>query len=288
MKSMTGYAYQEFQNDEVQLLVEVKSYNNRYLDMTLNIPAFLNPLEPEIRSLIKGTVLRGHVDVTIRLRRLSIDSELYVDKDAVLKYKQSFQEIAQIADIDETLRLSHFMHLDDIIKPVKNQDIEKYAEIIIPMLQEVTGEHEETRRKEGELTRKDIVTQLTDFRQSLEDVKNSAMLLEDRIKTTLLEKFEELLGKDYDENRFMSEVAVLMVKYSVNEEIQRIESHLHQFEAFLEEKNAVGKKIDFLCQELNREINTLASKSSMVEVNQAVVVMKDRLENIREQLRNVE
>ncbi|MCF7946059.1 MAG: DUF1732 domain-containing protein, partial [Spirochaetia bacterium] len=84
------------------------------------------------------------------------------------------------------------------------------------------------------------------------------------------------------------EVAVLMVKYSVNEELQRIESHLHQFEAFLEEKNAVGKKIDFLCQELNREINTIASKSSMVEVNQAVVVMKDRLENIREQLRNVE
>ncbi len=119
-------------------------------------------------------------------------------------------------------------------------------------------------------------------------VCGQADLLETKLHDNLTERFQKLLGEGYDEGRILQEVAVMLNKYTVNEEIQRIRSHLNQFKVVMDQDVAVGKKLDFICQELNREINTTASKSIIAEINQAVVSMKDSLENIREQLRNIE
>jgi len=288
MKSMTGYAYEEFQNDELHLLAEVKSYNNRYLDISVNLPGVLSPFEPEIRNLVKKTVQRGHVDVNIRMRQLQTHAELRIDADAVRNYRQAFQQIAEIAEIEDSPRLTHFLQADDLIKTVKQQDAEVFRSHIMPLLEDVLVKFNQSRIDEGFGTRSNIIQQIQAFRDNLKSIQDRSDELEARIRQLLLDKFEELLGKEYDETRFLSEVAVLMVKYSINEELQRVESHLLQFERFMHEDGPVGKKIDFLCQELNREINTIASKSTLVEINQAVVLMKDHLENIREQLRNVE
>jgi uncharacterized protein (TIGR00255 family) len=146
-----------------------------------------------------------------------------------------------------------------------------------------------SKEREGEATRQDLLRLGARLAEGLDAVEANAGTLETKLKENLLNRFDELLGnKGYDENRFLQEVAMLLSKYSVNEEIVRLRTHIEAFTELLASTDPVGKRLDFLCQEMNREINTIGSKSILVEINQQVVSMKDNLENIREQVRNIE
>ena len=146
-----------------------------------------------------------------------------------------------------------------------------------------------SKERDGRGTKEDLKRLGEKFRSSLAVVLGKKEEMEEYFKSVLLEKYEELLGeKGKDDPRFLSEVAALLVKYSINEECSRLKVHLDEYDRLLESEEPVGKRLDFLCQEMNREINTTASKGQMVEVNREVVKMKDVLEDIREQARNIE
>ncbi len=288
MISMTGYAYREFQDEYLQLVLELKSYNNRYLDIGISSPPFLSPIEPAIRAYLKERINRGKVEVAIRIKELQENVSVHVDTNAALEYGKALESLVETLKLEEGPRLSHFLRLEGIFKPLKDRDIEWMEKIIMAELGEAFIEYNGTRRLEGEATARDIFQQVEVLEQNVSIVESHAEQLEQYIRGELTRHFKELVGETYDENRILSETAVLLMKYSIGEETVRIRSHLDQFRSLMVQKGGVGKKLDFICQELNREINTIGSKSTIVEINRAVVEAKDALEKIREQLRNVE
>lgn len=290
MKSMTGYGAHEIQSEQFQLSVEVKSYNNRYLDIVHNIPYYLSPFELEIDEQVKKAASRGHVEVSVRIKQISSDVQVMVDPEAVLRYKAAFDEIAKvIGGKNLTYDISDFVQAEGVLTSLKQNDAEIYRQPLFEALGKALEQFAASKDREGEATRQDLQRLALQLSVGLDVVRSHAEELEAMVKNNLRNRFEEMLGSQgYDESRFLQEVAVMLVKYSVNEELVRLGTHLVEFDKLLNLQEPVGKRLDFLCQEMNREINTIGSKSQMVEVNLQVVTMKDSLENIREQIRNIE
>lgn len=289
MKSMTGYGFSESVGEQFQLAVELKSYNNRYLDINHNIPYMLAPYEMEIDKKITDFASRGHVEVNIRVKNLASDVQLYVDEQAVKNYSEAFASIAALSGKALKPQLSDYLGSEGVLVSLKGNDSERYRQVLFETLQAALVQFSESKVREGSSTQRDLVRLGTVVSEGLDVIKSHANELEQMVKDTLRSRFAEMLGdQNYDENRILQEVAVMLVKYSVHEEIKRLGVHLKEYFSLLERSEPVGKRLDFLCQEMNREINTIGSKSQMVELNIQVVKMKDGLENIREQIRNIE
>ena len=288
MKSMTGFGFSDYQDDQLRISLDLKSYNNRYLDISVSMPPFLNALEPKIRELITGRVQRGRVEVYIKIRELTEAVTVHLDKPVVESYMKVLEELTAIARLDEKPRLSDLLAMEGLLKTDKQRDLEFYWNHVENRFSEAFQEFEKSRIREGAQTEADIRDILAGIEKNVAVLEKHAPELERHIVETLKDRFEQLMGDDYDESRVLAETAVLLVKYDVNEEIMRMKSHLQTFRQIADGDAPVGKKLDFLCQELNREINTIGSKSTILEVNQSVIEVKDSIEKIREQLRNVE
>ena len=288
MKSMTGYGHSIYKSSDYILEVEIKSYNNRYLDISHTINPLLSSYETYVDDEIKKTVSRGHLDVSLKLKTLSMPSELVLDENLLTQYKNSIERISSLtgAALPDA---GFYTTLEGVISNTRTVDQDYYKEGVESATREALAMLDENKKREGEGTKKDLEKLGAKFKASLEIILSKKDEMEEYFKRILLEKYEELLGeKGKDDPRFLSEVAALLVKYSINEECSRLKVHLSEYDKLLESDESVGKKLDFLCQEMNREINTTASKSQMVEINLEVVKMKDALEDIREQARNIE
>lgn len=288
MKSMTGYGHSIYKSSDYILEVEIKSYNNRYLDISHTINPLLSSYETYVDDEIKKTVNRGHLDVSLKLKTLSMPSELVLDENLLTQYKNSIERISTLtgAALPDA---GFYTTLEGVISNTRTVDQDYYKEGVESATREALSMLDENKKREGEGTKKDLGKLGAKFKASLEIILSKKDEMEEYFKKILLEKYEELLGeKGKDDPRFLSEVAALLVKYSINEECSRLKVHLSEYDKLLESDESVGKKLDFLCQEMNREINTTASKSQMVEINLEVVKMKDALEDIREQARNIE
>ena len=288
MKSMTGFGFCEIQDEKSHISLDLKSYNNRYLDIITNIPSILNPLEPKLREWLSERINRGRVEIHIRYRELEENLKVILDKNVVSEYADVLRQIMDTAGIEDDLKLSHLLSMDGIIKTDKKRDLTYIWDKILPMLEKAFSDYDENRKKEGKKTELDISSQVEVLKNNLSFVESNAPEVEAQVKQTLSEKFREITGDEIEETRLLAETAMYLVKYDINEEIIRMRSHLERFLEISTGEESAGKKLDFLCQELNREINTIGSKSPVVEVHQSVVQMKDALEKIREQLRNVE
>ena len=288
MKSMTGYGHSIYKSSDYILEVEIKSYNNRYLDISHTINPLLSSYETYVDDEIKKTVSRGHLDVSLKLKTLAMPSELVLDENLLTQYKNSIERISTLtgAALPDA---GFYTTLEGVISNTRTVDQDYYKEGVESATREALAMLDENKKREGEGTKKDLEKLGAKFKASLEIILSKKDEMEEYFKKILLEKYEELLGeKGKDDPRFLSEVAALLVKYSINEECSRLKVHLSEYDKLLESDESVGKKLDFLCQEMNREINTTASKSQMVEINLEVVKMKDALEDIREQARNIE
>lgn len=288
MKSMTGYGHSIYKSSDYILEVEIKSYNNRYLDISHTINPLLSSYETYVDDEIKKTVSRGHLDVSLKLKTLSMPSELVLDENLLTQYKNSIERISTLtgAALPDA---GFYTTLEGVISNTRTVDQDFYKEGVESATRDALSMLDENKKREGEGTKKDLEKLGAKFKASLEIILSKKDEMEEYFKKILLEKYEELLGeKGKDDPRFLSEVAALLVKYSINEECSRLKVHLSEYDKLLESDESVGKKLDFLCQEMNREINTTASKSQMVEINLEVVKMKDALEDIREQARNIE
>ncbi len=288
MKSMTGFAHREHNGDTVHMVLEVKSYNNRYLDLSVTLPGALSVLEPEVRALIGARLSRGRVEVTVRLRELARNPRVRVDSDAVATYRSALETVRTVAGIPEPVTLGDILRFDDVLVVEHERDLDAYRELLLPMFDQAMDDLDIARRTEGQATERDIRSQLERVAAALKIVENLAPQMEASLTENIRTRFAEVVGDQADETRIYTETAVLLVKYSINEELSRMSSHLAGFADSLGLDEPIGKRLDFLCQEINREINTIGSKSFVLDVSRQVVEMKDALENIREQLRNIE
>ena len=287
MKSMTGYAYKEEVIKDVFVCVEIKSLNSRFLDINISLPPYLNSLESRIRTLLLEKIARGKLDVLIRIREDNVTGEVYADVKSAELYYDAIKKIARHLGKEEDVSLSLILSQAGVLSFEKRYDVEKYWDIIKNIFSKTLLEFDETRKNEGQNLYNDLSLKISTLFECLKIFKEWQPKMEGVFRENITQKFLEI-GKSFvDENRIMSEVAALLVKYTINEEIVRLESHLESLRAELDNEKS-GRRIDFLCQEINREINTIGSKNQSAELGKVVVKAKDALENIREQSKNVE
>ncbi|MCL2762949.1 MAG: YicC family protein [Treponema sp.] len=295
MISMTGFAWREWAGDDVSISVEIKGYNNRFLEVYVNLPPWLSYMEPKVRELISCFCGRGKVEVSIRLRELNAPLNVTVNTNAAGAYMQAISALASDLGIDAQLSVSQLIGMEGVLDIEKNRDEQRHWNMIEPVLRDAACAFQAEREREGKHTEEDILESICNIESALQTITAHIPHIEISIKENIKTRFKELVGDSaahggvvIDDNRILAETAMLLMKYTISEEVSRLSSHLAEFRAETAKNQQSGKKLDFLCQEINREINTIGSKNAMVEVSRAVVKMKEALENVREQLRNVE
>ena len=293
MNSMTGYAYKEDLVGTAQISVEIKSVNNRFLDLSVSLPSFLNPIEQKIRKVVAEKIARGKVDLAIRVRENQSNSKVTADLGAAKAYYDAIKSVADSLGAENfsgggAIPLSLVTGQEGVLSLSRDVDADEYWKRIQPTFDAAMEAFLADRAREGKNLKADLLKKLDVLDQCAAFFAQWQPQMEGKFKEQILSRFEELLGDKVDQNRVMAEVAALMVKYTINEEIVRLQSHLKAMRKEMEENPAPGKRLDFICQEANREINTIGSKNQFIEVGQKVVDAKDALENIREQSKNVE
>lgn len=288
MTSMTGYSYEEKSLEQATVSVEIKSVNSRFLDLTINLPPYLNPLESYFRAKITEKVLRGKVDVYIRIRELESDTEVTADTSAAVAYMDAIKKIAEATGFADDVSLGLIISQPGVLNVNKKYDVDKYKAMIDPVFDAALTKFNADRVREGENMKRDLLQKLEKLSECANFFTEWQPKMESMFKEQITTKFRELLEDKADENRIMTETAAMLVKYTINEEIVRLNSHIAAMREELAKNPAPGKKLDFICQEMNREINTIGSKNQFAEVGAMVITAKDSLENIREQSKNVE
>ena len=290
MTSMTGYAYEEKNYENAVVSVEIKSVNSRFLDLTVNLPPYLNPLESYFRNKITEKVARGKVDVYIRVKELESNPDITVDEGAVKAYSEAVKKVIKASGFgtDSEAALNFILSQPGVIVSNRSYDMDKYKALIEPIFDSVLEKFNADRAREGENMKRDLQEKLEKLSKCAQFFTEWQPKMEDMFKEQITTKFRELLEDKADENRIMTETAAMLVKYTINEEIVRLNSHIAAMQDELAKNPAPGKKLDFICQEMNREINTIGSKNQFAEVGAMVITAKDSLENIREQSKNVE
>ncbi len=288
MTSMTGYGYNEMNYETAIVSVEIKSVNSRFLDLNINLPPFLNSIESYFRNKISQSITRGKVDVFIRVKELESDAQIYADTKMAKSYYDAIKEVAIATGYDEkSIPLSLILEQNGVLNSNKTYDVEKYQSMIEPIFDNALNQFVKDANREGENLLVDLKSKLLELENCADFFKKWQPKMENVFKEIITAKFNDLLKDNVDENRIMTEVAAMLVKYTINEEIVRLQSHIKAMKDELENNPYPGKKIDFICQEMNREINTIGSKNQFAEVGAMVIKAKDSLENIREQSKNI-
>jgi uncharacterized protein (TIGR00255 family) len=293
MKSMTGYAYLEEASEGVVRAVEIKGYNSRYLDITLTLPSTWARFEPYARALVAAACKRGKIDVNIKAEYNNDNFSVRLNINAVRAYLEAYRRIAAEADRAGVPRsgyvnIERFLTLPGVagaVAPDRADDAQWPP--IAALLSKALARFNAERLREGTHTLSAIKAHIDAIDSSRLSISRLVPTIEAAIKKHILKRFQEL-SIEADPNRVLQEVAILLMKYTVAEELSRLEAHCVAFNDELTKQSCSGKRLEFLTQEMNREINTIGSKSCLVEVSAIVVSMKDALENIREQLRNIE
>ncbi len=284
---MTGFARREFKTDIIAGAMQIKSYNNRYLDIVISLPPQLSMFEPLFQQALSESIRRGKIEFSLRVKSFSYPVNVQPDTSAAKAIYSALAEIGKSLEMTEKPNLSMIASFDGVLQYDRDVDIDVIWQSLKPVLNALIDEFNEHRKREGQATGTNIFAELDRFTSMLAVIRQNASQMDELIKTQLRERFDELLPKGYDEQRLLQEVAVQLVRLTINEEIARLDAHLAAFKTIAAEQMP-AKKLDFLCQEMNREVNTIGSKNILIPVSHAIIEMKDALENIREQLRNIE
>lgn len=290
MKSMTGYAYREVYTNAFFVSVEIKSVNSRFLDLSVFLPHWLSRIEKKVRDYFSPKVCRGKIDVAIRVRDTRGDLSVYADTAVAKAYAAAIKTVAAEVGFTGDIPLALVIAQDGVLRSEHDAKQDECFDAILPVLDDAFADFEASRIEEGAALQADVLSMVAHIREALAVIERWMPSMEGAFRANIRSKFEEVLGSlsDADEQRVMQETAALLVKYTINEEIVRMRSHLDCLCGEIEGNPAPGKKIDFICQEINREVNTIGSKNQDFESGLAVISIKDALENIREQIRNVE
>ena len=288
MKSMTSYAYLDGTVNGTDISCELKSYNSRYLDLNINIPSTMTQLELFLRKYFSKQIIRGKVDFYLRLKKVHSEQPILPNIPLAQAYYKSIADIARALGMESQITLDLILRQEGVLQIDKDFDEELWQKALVPILDELIGKFNSCRIEEGKALYADIRKMLSVLSDSVTEIERHAAKMEELFSAMLKKKFSELMEHEPDHQRVMQEVAVLLVKYTINEEIIRAKAHIAALEKEITLNETPGRRIDFLCQEINREINTIGSKNQLTEIGQAVISAKDALENIREQAHNIE
>lgn len=290
MYSMTGFGKGEYGENGLTLTVELKSVNNRFLDISVKCPHSLAPYEDTVRNILREFLSRGHVDVFIGISdKRDRQKSLYLDSSLAQAYVTAAKTLKErFPDIQDDLTTSYLLRIPDVVRFEENGEED---EALLPVLRQATVNAAEAlkamRFSEGERLKQDVLSRMETIAVLRNRIAERAPLVTEEYRLRLTERMKEYLDGKVDETRILTEAAIFADKCNIDEELTRLKSHLEEF-AGICESDTVGRKLDFLVQEFNRECNTICSKSNDAAITAAALEMKNEIEKVREQIQNLE
>lgn len=291
--SMTGYGRGISENEECSLVVEMKSINNRYLDIFVRMPRAMISLEEPLKNIIKKEIGRGKLDVFVTLTfKEGLQKSLTLNSKLLDEYRNIHRTVSERYEISSQVRAVDLMKFPDVISVTDTEFIEEsMTELLTNATEQAVAGLVEMRRLEGENLKRDIVQRCEILRGHIDYMEENIDSLEEEYREKLQDKLTAILekmGHRADEQRIVQEAAIMADKSCITEEVVRFKSHIQQLIQSLDMEEPVGRKLDFIIQEMNREVNTMGSKSDRLDIVDKVVILKSELEKIREQIQNIE
>ena len=291
MKSMTGFGSSSLELEDCSIDIEIKSVNNRYLDFNFSMPSYLNFMLEDMKSLIKNKLKRGRVDVYIKIKKyqLSVDS-VDINYELAQKIKEKLDSLNQKLDMTSDINVRDLVKYDDVMSfTYKDLDNEFLHDNILKVLDEAVNKIYSMRSIEGDNLMEDLSTNLSKIEEQISKISSLTENSVKEYRENLFNKISELLDEEtIDKDRMYLEVALMADKADINEELKRFDSHIVQFKSAMDMKDCIGRKLDFIIQEMNREINTISSKSNDESISICVIEVKSLIEKLREQVQNIE
>lgn len=294
LKSMTGFGRGVAENQRYTVEAEIKSVNHRFLDIQLRSPKQVNVYEQEIRKIIKERLPRGRVDVFVTVKEVSdAGKEVAIHWDLVDQLVESLQKEGQarygVVDLEPKAILEQIVTLPDFVEITEaKDDDESLGELLITAVTTAAERNATNRAQEGQALAAVMVENREQIATALARLQSFVALYQGEFKERFEKKLQDYLQETVDQERLLTELAIQLERGDIQEEIDRLAIHLQNFDRLLAKDEPVGRELDFLIQECNREINTIGSKSSAIEIKELVVLMKTTVEKIREQVQNVE
>mgnify|MGYP000862518601 CR=1 FL=1 len=290
--SMTGFGRDEIQKECKQFSIEIRTVNNRYLDLYIKMPRSFNYLEGNIRQLVKKYITRGRVEICINYKNLGEgDTRVITDMSLANEYLSALDEIHSKLKIENDISVSTIANFPNVLQLEKrDEDNDLIWSLLKESLHDALMDLYEMRKAEGKKLEDDLLMRLETLKELIKNVEARTENIVVDYRERLLNRIKELVDDEIeiDENRLALEVALFADKSNITEEIVRFYSHIDQFKNTMKQKEAVGRKQDFIIQEMNREINTIGSKANDLLVSNIVVDIKSELEKMREQVQNIE
>ena len=291
IKSMTGFGRGKYENEGRTYNVEIKAVNHKYSDISIKLPRFLNCLEDGIRKKISANVSRGKIDVFITFENYSsIGTEIRLNKELANTYIKELTELANETGIQNNINVMEIAKFPDVLKIDEESQEELIGKELNFAIDDALNKFIQMREIEGTKLIEDIEKRINLIENKVEEISKYSSTLVQEYIVKLEARVKELLKTDViDENRIAQEIVIYSDKCSIEEELTRLRSHISQFKKLIKENNSpIGKKFDFLVQEMNRETNTIGSKANCLEITNRVIDIKTEIENIREQIQNIE
>ncbi len=291
VKSMTGYGKGVAENADAKITIEMKSVNHRYLDLSIKLPKKLNFLEQAVRNKISSTISRGKVDLYITLEEHSDACyQVSVNEAMAKKYFDSISSMADAIGVANDIKASHIVRLPDVIELVETDaDEDSLKDLVFEALEACLMQFVASRVTEGGRIEADLLSKMEEMTGLVAQLEDKSPAIIEEYKRKLTDKISELLDDNHiDEGRIAQEVTIYADKVCIDEEMVRLKSHVAETKDTLKLDAEVGRKLDFLAQELNREANTILSKSTNAEVADIGISLKTLIEKVREQIQNIE
>jgi len=291
MQSMTGYGRSEVEDEQLHFTIEMRSVNHRYLDISLRYPRPYAPLETRMKQLMGSYFTRGRIEVTVAQQAMSAsDRAVMLDQALAQQYHRALNQLQEVLRLPGTVDLNMLLTLREILKIEDVEtDIEDVWKLMQAGFEQASEALQQMRLQEGAFLADDLRSRLQLIGRHVETIRQRVPLVVTAYRERLEERIAELFQThDFDPDRLHQEAILLAERTDVAEELTRLEAHRRAMTALLQAEGAIGRKIEFLLQEINREVNTIASKSSDATISQVVVEIKSELERMREQIQNVE
>jgi uncharacterized protein (TIGR00255 family) len=292
IRSMTGFGRGESSSNGFQVTVELKTLNSRYLDISIRLPKSIQPYEFDIKEIIQEKLSRGKVHFIVNVEKTKdVGPDITYNSDLVKAYSRMLEQMKSVANIQEPLQMRDLLQFEEIFE--NQEEDEEHIKTIWnctkSALNNALDHLNIMRTQEGEELKKDLYTQITDISEMLKTVEGLSHKRAPEIREKLQTRIKTMVvDETIDPERMEMEIALLVDKMDINEEIIRLQSHLKFFQEALDNNEPVGRRLHFLCQEINRELNTIGAKANDSTIAHHIVLGKEKLEQIREQVQNIE
>ncbi len=291
LKSMTGFATVSKEYEGGEATCEIRSVNSRYLEMSLRLPRMMADLEGPLKEIVRQKITRGKIMGSISFASLNNDLQnLTIQPDLIRMYKKLLEQISHQAGIQAEIKLDHLLFFKDVISFEEDQTVdESLVNFINDLMNETLDQLNEMRLQEGRYLKSDLEARIEKISDVTEEISRLGKTNARSEYERLTHRVKSLIGEEkIDESRMEQELAMIADKVDITEEVVRMKSHLELFRADLSSGSPVGKKLNFILQEMNRETNTMSNKATMIEISHRVVQLKEEIEKIREQVQNIE